>query len=61
MEVDSMHGAIEHAEKHITITSMRQWLTVFSMARSNRNRHKSKKNAPLKEAYRVKELKVPRL
>lgn len=58
MEVDSMHGAIEHAEKHITITSMRQWLTVFSMARSNRNTQVKEKWA-LKEAYRVKELKYP--
>lgn len=57
MEVDCMHSAIEHAEKNITITSMRQWLTVFSMARSNRNRHKIKNKKPMKEAYRVKELK----
>lgn len=57
MEVDCMHSAIEHAEKNITITSMRQWLTVFSMARSNRNWHKIKNKKPMKEAYRVKELK----
>lgn len=41
---------------------MKKEVVRIAMVRSNRNRHKSKKkNAPLKEGYRVKELKYPRL
>lgn len=57
-----MHGTIEHAEKHITITSMRQWLTVFSMARSNGNRHKLiKEKCAFERGIQSKGVKVPRL
>lgn len=56
MEVDSMHAAIEYAQQNISIYSMSQWLTVFAMARSNRNRNKKKEKKPIKAGYLVKEL-----
>lgn len=49
LEADSMHSAIEYAQKNVSIFSMRDWLTVFAMARSNR-KHKNKKSYIVKES-----------
>lgn len=49
-----MHGAIEHAHQNVSIMYMRDWLTVFGMARSNRHDHKKKKST--KSGYLTKEL-----
>jgi hypothetical protein len=41
MEVDSMHKAIEYAQKHVPVVIMRDWMNIFKMARSNRNKNKN--------------------
>ncbi|KAJ8869494.1 hypothetical protein PR048_028485 [Dryococelus australis] len=42
MGVDSMHSAIEYAQRDIFIYCLSQWLTVFALARPNHNRNKNK-------------------
>lgn len=42
MEVDSMHSAIENAKRNVPIYVVQDWLTIFQVARSTRNRNKSK-------------------
>jgi hypothetical protein len=32
MEVDSMHSAIEYAEKHVPVFIMRNWMNIFKTA-----------------------------
>lgn len=54
MEVDAMHSTIEHAHRNFSIMCMRDWLTAFGMARSNRHAHKKKKST--KSGYLTKEL-----
>jgi hypothetical protein len=51
MEVDSMHSAIEYAQKHVLVVIMRDWMNILKMARSNRNKNK---NA---DKYACRELK----
>jgi hypothetical protein len=51
LEVDSMHSAIEYAQKHVLVVIMRDWINIFKMARSNRNKNK---NA---DKYACRELK----
>jgi len=41
MEVDSMHSAIENAKRNVSIYTVQDWLTIFQVARSTRNRNKS--------------------
>jgi hypothetical protein len=41
MEVDSMHSAIEYAQKHVPVFIMRDWMKLFKMARSNSNKNKN--------------------
>jgi hypothetical protein len=41
MEVDSVHRAIEYAQKHVPFFIMRDWMNIFKMARSNRNKNKN--------------------
>lgn len=50
MECDSMHSAIESIKKRMTVFSMNDWLNIFRLARSKRNRNKKS------ECYTVKEL-----
>lgn len=52
MEVDSMHSAIEYAQKNVPVYIMRDWLNIFLMARSNRKYYKSKRSS----GYVVKEI-----
>jgi len=42
MEVDSMHSAIENAKRNVPIYTVQDWLTIFQVARSTRNKNKSK-------------------
>lgn len=51
MECDSMHSAIESSKKHVQIYIMQDWLNVFQLARSKRNRNKQK------DYYVTKELR----
>lgn len=53
--MDAIHSAIEHAQQHVSVMCMRDWLTVFSMARSNKKTDKNNKFA--KGAYMTRELK----
>lgn len=55
MEADSMHSAIEYAQKNVSVMCMRDWLTIFSMARSDRKTSKARK--PAKGGYLTKEFK----
>jgi hypothetical protein len=32
MEVDSMHSAIEYAQKYVPVFIMRDWMNIFKMA-----------------------------
>lgn len=50
MECDSMDSAIESIKKRMTVFSMNDWLNIFRLARSKRNRNKKS------ECYTVKEL-----
>lgn len=54
MEADSMHSAIEFSQQNVPVFCMREWLTIFAMARSNRN---TKKGKSPKSSYIVQELK----
>lgn len=54
MEADSMHSAIEVSQQNVPVFSMRDWLAIFAMARSNRN---TKKGKSPKSSYIVQELK----
>lgn len=49
MEVDSMHSAIENAKRNVPIYAVQDWLTIFQVARSTRNRNKSKPPYEVKE------------
>lgn len=49
MEVDSMHSAIENAKRNVPIYTVQDWLTIFQVARSTRNRNKSKPPYEVKE------------
>ncbi|KAE9544349.1 hypothetical protein AGLY_001528 [Aphis glycines] len=49
MEVDSMHSAIENAKRNVPIYGAQDWLTIFQVARSTRNRNKSKPPYEVKE------------
>jgi ribosomal protein S18 len=40
MEVDFMHSVIEYAQKHVLVI-MHDWMNIFKMARSNRNKNKN--------------------
>lgn len=51
MEADSMHSAIEHAKKYIPVYTIQDWLNIFRIARSKRNRNRQS------EPYHVRELK----
>jgi predicted RNA binding protein with dsRBD fold (UPF0201 family) len=42
MEVNSMHSAIEYAQKHVLVVIMRDWMNIFKITRSNRNRNADK-------------------
>jgi hypothetical protein len=39
MELDSMHSTTEYAQKHVLVVIMRDWMDIFKMARSNRNKN----------------------
>jgi hypothetical protein len=41
MEVDSMRSAIEYSQKHVPVFIMRDWMNIFKLARSNRNKNQS--------------------
>jgi hypothetical protein len=41
MEVDSMQSAIGCAQKHVPVFIMRDWMNIFKMERSNRNKNKN--------------------
>jgi hypothetical protein len=41
MEVDSMHSAIEYAQKHVPVVVMCDWMNILKRARSNRNKNKN--------------------
>jgi hypothetical protein len=41
MEVDSMHTAIEYTKKKVPVFVMRDWMDIFKMAGSNRNKNKN--------------------
>lgn len=51
MEVDSMHSAIESANKYVSLYTMQDWLNIFKIARSKRGKNKTSGN------YIVTELK----
>lgn len=51
MEADSMHSAIERAKKFVPVYTMQDWLNIFHIARSKRN--KNKKSGP----YNVRQMK----
>lgn len=51
MEADSMHSSIEHAKKFVSVYTINDWLNIFKLARSKRN--KNKKSEP----YNVQEFK----
>ena len=51
MEANSMHSSIENAKKFVPVYTIQDWLSIFRMARSKRN-----KNAA-RDPYKVKELK----
>lgn len=40
MEVDSMHSAIERAQKYVPVFTMHDWLTIFRMARTTASKKK---------------------
>jgi hypothetical protein len=50
MEVDSMHSAIEYAQKHVLVVITRDWMNIFKMARSNRNRNTNADNYACRES-----------
>ena len=50
MECDSMHSAIEHQKKYMSVYTMHDWINIFRLTCSKRNR---KNAAP----YNVQELK----
>ena len=50
MECDSMHSAIEHQKKYMSVYTMHDWINIFRLSRSKMNR---KNAAP----YNVQELK----
>lgn len=54
MEADSMHRATEFSQQNVPVFCMRDWLTIFAMARSNRN---TKKEKSPKSSHIVQELK----
>jgi hypothetical protein len=51
MEVDSMHSAIENAKRNVPIYTVQDWLTIFQVARSSRNKNKSKPPYEVKEMH----------
>nr|CAH7733296.1 unnamed protein product [Callosobruchus chinensis] len=52
MEADSMHGAIEKEQRHVSINSVLEWMNIMQKARSNRNRRTA-------NPYHVHQLKYP--
>ncbi|KAJ4428480.1 hypothetical protein ANN_24517 [Periplaneta americana] len=49
METNSMHSTIEYAQRCVPVYIMRDWLNVFLMARSNRNKNKRSSSFIVKE------------
>jgi hypothetical protein len=41
MEVDSMHSAIEYAQKHVPVFITHNWMNIFKMLSWNRNKSKN--------------------
>jgi hypothetical protein len=54
MECDSMHAAIEHAYKHLSLYSIHEWVNVMKSAR--RNRPYNVKELQYNDFYDLKEL-----
>jgi hypothetical protein len=57
MEVDSMHSAFEYSQKQVPIFIMRDWMNIFKMARSKRNKNKNADKYACQEFNDLKNLK----
>ncbi|XP_047986390.1 uncharacterized protein LOC125226450 isoform X2 [Leguminivora glycinivorella] len=60
MEVDSMHAAIEHASKNLSINSVSDWKNVFKFSRTKKTKYVTNDEGKKKieiDSYKVKEFK----